>query len=236
MGGFKRFVFAVYGLVSIFALVMLGLTWYGPWSKLFSALLGIGWLYRAVEACAVVCLGGLVFILCRGLFSSRVDAIEVTKGDGSAVTVTRDAIASRATKIVEADGTCIADEVFVSAKRRGDIRVRVRVQPVSTIDVLGTGEELQAELKRGLADLCGSKLRSVRLEFTEPQTESYPSASASDATGTLPAYGASSGAYGSGVAAHDAEDASQVSSVADASDAPASDGTQADASSEGTGE
>lgn len=173
MSGFKRFIFVVYGICGLLALAALGLSWYGPWAHLVSSWMGIEWFYRGTEVLLLICLIGIVVILFRGLFTTKVESVEVTTQDGGTVTITRDAVASRATKIVEADGTCIADEVRVTAKRRGNIRVHVRVQPISTIDVIGKGEELQEELKRGLSDLCGDKLTSVTLEFTEPQTESY---------------------------------------------------------------
>jgi hypothetical protein len=213
MGGFKRFIFIVYGICSLLALAALGLSWYGPWAHLVSSWMGIEWFYRGTEALLLICLAGVVVILFRGLFTTKVESVEVTTQDGGTVTITRDAVASRATTIVEADGTCIADEVKVTAKRRGNIRVHVRVQPIATIDVIGKGQELQDELKRGLSDLCGNKLSSVTLEFTEPQTESYT-------MGGSQGYDAAS--YGS--ASYDAgsheDDASSVDALPASEDVP----------------
>ena len=173
MGGLKRFVYVLYSILGLLGIVALGLTWYGPFVRQASALMGVDWYYRTVEVLMFLIGLGLVVTFFRGLLSKPRGTVEVNTVDGGHVTITHDAVASLATSIVEADGTCLADEVTVRAKRTGNIRVHVRVQPVSTMDVMRKGEELTAELKSGLAPLCGDKLRKVTLEFTEPQTEEY---------------------------------------------------------------
>lgn len=174
MGGFKRFVFVVYGLAGTVAFAALGLSWYGPWVRQVASLMGTDWFYRAVAGLSVAGAFGTLLILLIGLFSSRSDVIRVNLPDGGHVTVTRDAVSSRAATIVEADGTCVADDVVVRAKRRrGGVRVFVRVCPMSSIDVMHRADELREELRYGLASLVGDRLRSVDLEFTEPQVEDY---------------------------------------------------------------
>lgn len=174
MGGFKRFVFVVYGLAGTAAFAALGLSWYGPWVRQVASLMGTDWFYRAVAGLSVAGAFGTLLILLIGLFSSRSDVIRVNLPDGGHVTVTRDAVSSRAATIVEADGTCVADDVVVRAKRRrGGVRVFVRVCPMSSIDVMHRADELREELRYGLASLVGDRLRSVDLEFTEPQVEDY---------------------------------------------------------------
>ena len=59
--------------------------------------------------------------------------------------------------VVEADGTCSADRVYVSAKKRGHVRVHVRVLPHESVDVVEKGTELHEELVRGLTAVCGDK-------------------------------------------------------------------------------
>lgn len=100
-----------------------------------------------------------------------------TTVDGGTISVSRDAIASQAKHTVEADGTCSADRVFVSAKKRGHVRVHVRVLPHESVDVVEKGTELHEELVRGLTAVCGDKLEDVSLEFVEPkETAAAPAA------------------------------------------------------------
>ncbi len=174
MGAFKRFVSLFYGLCATAAFVALGLTWYGPWSRYVTSLMGTDWFYRAVAAVGLVGIFGSLLIFLSGVFAPRKHTVEVNLPDGSQVCVTQDAISSRVISIVEADGTCIADHVVVRAKkRRGKVGIFVRVCPVSSLDVIEKGEELKSELARGLTSLCGDKLTNINLEFTEPQTEEY---------------------------------------------------------------
>ncbi len=176
MGVFKRLVFLVYGLCATAAFVALGLSWYGPWSRYLESLMGTLWFYRAVAGATLVGVFGSLVMFLNGVFASRRSTVEVDLPDGSKIAVTQDAISSRVTSIVEADGSCIAEDVVIRAKkRRGGVHVFVRICPVTSLDVLEKGRELKAELARGLPTLCGNKLKSVRLEFTEPQTEEYHS-------------------------------------------------------------
>lgn len=184
MGGFKRLCMVVYVLASLFALGALALTWYGPWTAGASALLTIDAYSMALLACMAVSVFGLVVLLARALVVRKVRTVEVASVDGGTISVTRDAIAAQAAHIVEADGTCRADRVTVDAKPRGSVRVRVRVLPRETVDVVLKGAELHEELVGGLAAVCGDTVESVSLEFVEP--ESVTLAQAGEATGPAP--------------------------------------------------
>lgn len=169
MGGFKRLCLAVWALAGIFTLLALGLTWVGPWTNVASALMVINGYWMALEVCFCITAVGLVVTLLRALFSRRVKTVEVTTVDGGVISVTRAAIASQASHIVEADGSCVAARVSVSAKPRGHVRVHVRVLPHESVDVVEKGAELHEELCLGLAAVCGDKLEDVSLEFVEPE-------------------------------------------------------------------
>ena len=166
MGGFKRLCLAVWSLAGVFTLAALGLTWAGPWTDVASALMVINEYWMALEVCFCITAVGLVAMLLRALFSRRV---KVTTVDGGVISVTRAAIASQASHIVEADGSCAAARVSVSAKPRGHVRVHVRVLPHESVDVVEKGAQLHEELCLGLAAVCGDKLEDVSLEFVEPE-------------------------------------------------------------------
>lgn len=169
MGGFKRLCLAVWSLAGIFTLAALGLTWAGPWTDVASALMVINEYWMALEVCFCITAAGLVVTLLRALFSRRVKTVEVTTVDGGVISVTRAAIASQASHIVEADGSCAAARVSVSAKPRGHVCVHVRVLPHESVDVVEKGAQLHEELCLGLAAVCGDKLEDVSLEFVEPE-------------------------------------------------------------------
>ncbi len=169
MSGFKRLCKVVFALAGLFTLAALGLTWMGPWRDVASAMMVIDEYWYAIQVCGAITVLGLVIQLFSGLFSRRVRTVQVATVDGGAITVTREAIASQATHIVEADGTCTAAKVHVDAKPRGHVRVHVRVLPHETLDVVVKGAQLHEELLQGLAGVCGNTVEDVSLEFVEPQ-------------------------------------------------------------------
>ena len=170
MGGFKRFCMFVFGLAGLLGVIALALTWVGPWTSQASALMSLEYYFYAVEVCVAIALVIMLVVLLRAIFARSVRTIEVTTVNGGTISVSRDAIASQATHIVEADGTCTADRVDVKAKKSGHVRVHVRVLPHETVDVVAKGAELHDELMRGLASVCGDKIDRVSLEFIEPES------------------------------------------------------------------
>ena len=181
MGIIRKILGIIFSVAGLLCLAAFTLTWYGPWVREVSSLMSNEYFYWTVAVLAGITAIGLLVTLIRSLAGRRVDNILVKSADGGLVTITRDAVASLATKIIEADGTCIAEEIDVAAKPKGDIRVKARVRPISTVPVLQKGEQLTAELRSGLASLCGNELRAVELTFTEPQTEHYEPAPAAPA-------------------------------------------------------
>lgn len=176
MSVFKRLCKVVFALAGLFSLGALSLTWAGPWRDVASALMVIDYYWYALEVCVCVTGLGLVVELLRGLFARRTRTVQVATVDGGAITVTREAIASQASHIVEADGTCTAARVHVDAKPRGHVRVAVRVLPHETVDVVVRGAQLHEELLQGLSTVCGNTVEDVSLEFVEPQAFAAPAA------------------------------------------------------------
>lgn len=170
MSGFKRLCKVVFALAGLFSLGALGLTWLGPWRDVASALMVVDGYWYALQACFAVTAIGLVVMLFQGLFARKTRTVQVATVDGGAITVTREAIASQAEHIVEADGTCTASRVHVDAKPRGHVRVAVRVLPHETTDVVAKGAQLHEELMQGLSAVCGNTVEDVSLEFVEPRS------------------------------------------------------------------
>lgn len=167
MGVFKRFCTFVFSLSGLLCLAAFALTWLGPWTAQASALFSLPEYYTTVEVLLLITAAGLLALLFRSVFSRRVRTVEVATVEGGTISVSRDAIASQAAHVVEADGVCSADRVFVNARRRGHVRVHVRVLPHGSVDVVQKGSELHKELLCGLRAACGDKLEDVSLEFVE---------------------------------------------------------------------
>lgn len=162
-----RIVFALAGLLSLAAL---GLTVFGPWTGQALALFRMDWYSYLVQALMAITAIGLIVNLFQGILSRKNDSVIIDRLEGGQLVVSRDAIASQAAHIVEADGTCVAQDVRVSAKRKGHVKVDVKVLPHSSVDVVSKGQALHDQLAHDLAALCGNNIDSISLEFLQPET------------------------------------------------------------------
>lgn len=165
MGFFKRLCLFVFGLAGLLALTALVLPWFGPWTSEATALLGVDEYYIAVEALVLVTALGCLVCLLWSIFKRNRKTVIVAKEGGDQITVTRDAIASQATHVIEEDGAYVAKRVSVWAKKRGHVRVAARVQPQMTVDTVAAGRDLHDRLVAGLTTVCGDNVDSVDLEF-----------------------------------------------------------------------
>ena len=171
MNWFKRLCLFVFALCGLLSLAALSLTWVGPWtSEARTLLLEVPWYFLTLEVLVCIAAVGLVACLAVSLFAPR-NPRETIVADvnGSQITVTRAAIVSQAKHVVEADGTCIAHSIRVRVRKRGHVRVHVRVTPRHPVDVVACGEELYAKLGEGLAQVCGQSVQSIDVVFTEPE-------------------------------------------------------------------
>lgn len=169
MGFFKRLCLFVFGLAGLLALAALAMPWYGPWTQEATALLGVDEYFMTVEVLVAVTGMGCLISLLRSIFTRNHKTVVIAKSGGDQITVTRDAIASQATHVIEEDGEFKARRVNVRAKKRGHVRVFARVQPTVTVDTVVAGEELHQRLVAGLTTICGDNVDSVELEFLNAQ-------------------------------------------------------------------
>ena len=172
MNWFKRLCLFVFGLAGLLSIAALALTWVGPWqAQARTLILETRWCYLAVQALAGITEIGLLVCLLRSLFAPRNPReTMVAEVNGGTVTVTRNAIVSQTKHVIEEDGTCYAKSIRVRVRKRGHVRVNVRVTPRRPVDVVARGEELYAKLNEGLAQVCGDTVQSVSLVFTEPES------------------------------------------------------------------
>lgn len=216
MNWFKRLCLFVFGLCGLLALAALCLTWVGPWtSEARTLLLEVSWYFLMLEVLVCIAAVGLVVCLAVSLFAPR-NPRETIVADvnGGQITVTRAAIVSQTRHVVEADGTCIANAIRVRVRKRGNVRVHVRVTPRYPVDVVACGEALYAKLGEGLSQVCGSSIKSIDVVFTEPESlnggQGFSQAEQSFAEGTDVSVPLSSHAYSPAMAVEGHEESAEA--------------------------
>lgn len=171
MNGFKRFCLVVFAICGTLVVAALLLPWVGPWTQAAAGLIDLDWYLFLVELFALVSVVGFVCALVVAVRSKRPSDIEVMDGEGGRVSIARSAVASQATYLVEADGTCVAAKVIVDV-RHDDVDVAVWVEPYHSLDVRAEAEKLQVRLRAGLEVLVGDRLGDISLRFLEPRQTS----------------------------------------------------------------
>lgn len=173
MGFLKKLAMTLWFLATIFAFAALVLTIFGPWTKEALALFAVDSYSYAVQGCVAFSLIGSFVMWVRVLARrKKAQTIELEDEEGSTIAITRDAIASQATYIVEEDGSCEATKVAVFAEKHGMISVHLTIRPHETVSAVEKGRELKEELEEGLTKLCGERISSISLEFLAPEEPS----------------------------------------------------------------
>lgn len=173
MGFLKKLAMTLWFLATIFAFAALVLTIFGPWTKEALALFAVDSYSYAAQGCVAFSLIGSFVMWVRVLARrKKAQTIELEDEEGSTIAITRDAIASQATYIVEEDGSCEATKVAVFAEKHGMISVHLTIRPHETVSAVEKGRELKEELEEGLTKLCGERISSISLEFLAPEEPS----------------------------------------------------------------
>lgn len=172
MNWFKRLCLFVFGIAGLLSLAALCLTWVGPWTSQARSMLELQWYMIVLEVLVCISAVGLIVCVFLPLFYPRNPRESVVaEVEGGTITVTRAAIISQTRHIVEADGTCVASTVRVRMKKKGNIRINLRVTPHHPVDVVKRGELLYAQLGEGLSHVCGDSVKSIAIVFNEPEQQ-----------------------------------------------------------------
>lgn len=170
MNGLRRFCLIVFALAGALCLCALALPWIGPYQREATAMMDNDYYYIAVQVVLAITALGVVVALLRALLTPRKrKTVVVDKMGGDTITVTTAAIASQATHVIEGSGRFIAEKVRVNSKGRGNVSVDVRVRPRYTVDITDEGKRLHEDLARGLAIICGERVRHLNIEFLEAE-------------------------------------------------------------------
>lgn len=172
MSGLRRFVLFVFSLAGL-ACAVVPLVAMAPRASDLAAMVETLASYRGAELAYLVCV--LMTLACctvnllRALFSRRHDSISVMDIDGGDITVTRAAVASQASHVVEESGIGLAKNVEVRAGKTGPVHVTVELTPFRSVDVTRVAPGLHEALVAGLTAMCGERLGAVDVEFLEPR-------------------------------------------------------------------
>ena len=170
MGGFKRFGHIIFGLAGCLCIAALALPWFGPFTDEAMSLMLNTYYFLALQVLLAVTGFGFIIILLRGLFAPRRSkTVVIDREGGDRISVSTKAISSQAAHIVESDDRFVAEKVRVHAKKRGNVRVDVRVRPRHTVNLTEEGKQLHDNLTMGLATICGDKVGRLNLEFVEAE-------------------------------------------------------------------
>lgn len=170
MGGLKRFLLFLFSLAGLLCVGILGIPWFGYGFYQITDLLYYDafWIFLEVILAMTVCF--LVFNIGRALFSRKHDdTVQVMSLDGGEITVTKSAVASQVTHIVEALGLGTTKDVSVNPVKGGTVSVDAKVIPQDSIDITAEAPILHEALVTGLKAMCGEKLGNVSIEFLEPK-------------------------------------------------------------------
>ena len=165
MGIFKRICMLIFSLAGLVSLTCLSLPWVGPWTLTMTRMLREYWYYATLEVLVVTTGVGLLVCLLVALLTRNRKVVVVGRAGADEIAITRDAIASQATHVIEEDGTLRARRVAVRAKRYGHVCVSCRVQPLRTIDTVTAGVALHDRIVEGLRTVCGDNVDRVGIEF-----------------------------------------------------------------------
>lgn len=166
----KRIALFVFGVAGVCCLLMLGLTWIGPFQHEAIQLMGNSIYYLAMQACLAITTLGVLYALLRSLFAPRGrKAVLVTKVGGDEISVAKSAIATQASYAIEQGGTFLAERVRVHAGRR-KVSVDARVRPLRAMNVAQEGEALHERVENALRNICGDTLQHLNIEFVDAES------------------------------------------------------------------
>jgi hypothetical protein len=124
--------------------------------------------YLALQVVLAITAFGLVVTLLVSIFAPRKrKAVVISSEGGDQITVTKTAISSQATHVIEDGDKFVAEKVRVGLGRGGRIEVSARIRPRRVVDITTEGKRLHDNLASGLATVCGDRV-FVEAEMPEP--------------------------------------------------------------------
>lgn len=166
MGLFKRICFLIYSLAGVYFFGMLAASMSAALQIYIIAAFDLQYVRISMIVAGSLVAFGCVVILLRALFTKNRKVVYITRDRANQVSVTRTAIASQATHLIEETGYFKVSSMRIQTKKYGHVRVSARVEPRVSCDLIEAGEELHNRLQLGLKDVVGDNIDAIKLEFS----------------------------------------------------------------------
>lgn len=172
MGFIKRIASLLFFLAAAVVLVVYGLTTHSPWAEQIRSFISNWEVMIAYHVCLGITALGLLVHLFAALRPRRPRTLEVVNLNGGRVTVTRNAIASQVTHVLEAEGDVKVKKVIVTPRRK-NVDVLARLAANDPINLTVRGPQLHEALVSGLSRICGDRVRKANLEFVDAASDKF---------------------------------------------------------------
>lgn len=166
MGLFKRICFLIYSLAGVYFFGMLAASMSAALQIYIIAAFDLQYVRISMIVAGSIVAFGCIIILLRALFTKNRKVVYITRDRSNQVSVTRTAIASQATHLIEETNLFKVSSMRIQTKKYGHVRVSARIEPRVSCDLIAAGEELHNRLQVGLKNVVGDNVDAIKLEFS----------------------------------------------------------------------
>lgn len=166
MGIFKRICMLIYSLAGFVLFGAFIISTQASMTPLAQYVMTYAVVRHALPACGVILFIGCVVMFLRAVFTRNRRVVIITKTKDNQITVSRNAILSQATHVIEEDGRFRVISIYCKMRKYGHIRLSVRTQPLTTEDLIQAGQELHDRLMQGLVVVVGNNVDAIKIEFS----------------------------------------------------------------------
>lgn len=170
MGKLKRLCLIVFLIAAVIGIGMLAIQWFSfdalmPTYSFFAAM---PWFFTLEAVLLIIVAIGVIYLLGKALFTPGIGRNLTIVRDQGSVSITREALASTVTHVVDAHTGLSVDRVRIQIlkPRNPSINVEVRVDPGTHSQLAHLGERLQQEITAALEAFSGAPVNHVKIIFS----------------------------------------------------------------------
>ncbi|MEY8561775.1 alkaline shock response membrane anchor protein AmaP [Eggerthellaceae bacterium 3-80] len=170
MGKFKRLCLIVFIIAAIIGVGMLAVQWFSfdALMPTYSFFATMPWFFVVEAILLIIVAIGVIYLLGKALFTPGIGRNLTIVRDQGSVSITREALASTVTHVVDAHPGLSVERVriHILKPRNPRINVEVRVDPGSHSQLAHLGETLQQEITAALEAFSGAPVNHVKVVFS----------------------------------------------------------------------
>lgn len=166
MGIFKRICMLIYSLAGFVLFAAFLISTQANMTPLAQYVMSYALVRHVLPLCGAILFCGCVIIFLRAVFTRNRRVVIITKTKDNQITVSKNAIISQATHVIEEDGRFRVISIYCKMRKYGHIRLTVRTQPLCTEDLIAAGQELHDRLMQGLVVVVGNNVDAIKIEFS----------------------------------------------------------------------